>query len=76
MDDGNFLDGGLPQDRDPMDQSGEDRIESPDTNPPPPRDPAARDTPRLDQKWLDEALGRSEKATRERREAQPSRPNQ
>jgi penicillin-binding protein 1A len=34
---------------DPMDQSGEDRVESPDTNP----------APRLDQKWIDEALGRN-----------------
>lgn len=34
---------------DPMDQSGEDRVESPDTNP----------SPRLDQKWIDEVLGRN-----------------
>ena len=61
-------------DRDPMDQSGEARIESPDTNP----------TPRMDQKWIDEALGRDPKPpVREvppravpPREPQPSRPNQ
>jgi len=35
-------------DRDPMDQAGEDRIESPDTNPP----------PKMDQRWIDDALGR------------------
>ncbi len=38
---------------DPMDQSGEDRVESPDTNP----------APRLDQKWIDEALGRNNPRT-------------
>ncbi len=58
-------------DRDPMDQSGEDRVETPDTNPP----------PRMDQKWIDEALGRDTKApTREtpppRPPVQPTRPNQ
>ena len=62
-------------DRDPMDQSGEERIESPDTNP----------TPRMDQKWIDEALGRDQRSPPSRetppREApprtpQPSRPNQ
>jgi penicillin-binding protein 1A len=59
-------------DRDPMDQSGEDRIESPDTSPP----------PRMDQKWIDEALGRDNKPpAREtppppRPVTQPSRPNQ
>ncbi|UVO55927.1 PBP1A family penicillin-binding protein [Sphingomonas sp. SUN039] len=36
-------------DRDPMDQSGEERVESPDTNP----------APRLDQKFIDEAVGKS-----------------
>jgi penicillin-binding protein 1A len=55
-------------DRDPMDQSGEDRIESPDTNPP----------PRMDQKWIDDALGREPTPARESapRAPQPSRPNQ
>jgi penicillin-binding protein 1A len=58
-------------DRDPMDQSGEDRIESPDTSP----------VPRMDQKWIDDALGRDAKPpVREtpppRPVAQPSRPNQ
>ena len=51
---------------DPMDQSGEPRLESPDTNPP----------PRLDQKWIDDALGRN---SRTPRPVQPSdsqaRPN-
>ncbi len=42
-------DGGQGVEPDPMDQSGEDRVESPDTNP----------SPRLDQKWIDEALGRN-----------------
>lgn len=55
-------------DRDPMDQSGEDRIESPDTNPP----------PRMDQRWIDDALGRDEPPPREPapRPPQSSRPNQ
>jgi penicillin-binding protein 1A len=55
-------------DRDPMDQSGEDRIESPDTNPP----------PRMDQKWIDDALGREPTPAHESapRAPQPSRPNQ
>ncbi len=54
-------------DRDPMDQSGADRIESPDSNPP----------PRMDQRWIDDALGRGEQPPRESpRQAQPSRPNQ
>ncbi len=51
---------------DPMDQSSETRLESPDTNPP----------PRLDQKWIDDALGRN---SRTPRPAQPgnsqTRPN-
>ena len=70
--------GGLGEgiDRDPMDQSGEERIESPDTNP----------TPRMDQKWIDEALGREPRPLPPRsipsrelpppRAPQPSRPNQ
>ena len=64
-------------DRDPMDQSGEERIESPDTNP----------TPRMDQKWIDEALGRNGRTPTPAvpapvprdtppRTPQPSRPNQ
>jgi penicillin-binding protein 1A len=65
VDDGNYSDGAPPQDRDAMDQSGEDRIESPDTNPPP-----SKDAPRLDQRWIDEALGRNKD------KPQPSRPNQ
>ncbi len=48
-------------DRDPMDQSGEARIESPDTNP----------TPRLDQKWIDEALGRDQRSAPLPREGLP-----
>ena len=39
---------------DPMDQSSETRLESPDTNPP----------PRLDQKWIDDALGRNSRTPR------------
>ena len=39
---------------DPMDQSSETRLESPDTNPP----------PRLDQKWIDDALGRNSRTSR------------
>jgi penicillin-binding protein 1A len=78
VDDGNFTDGGLPPMRDPMDQSGEERLESPDSNP----------APRMDQEWIDDALGRNRAPTspppvtpsrepRERRETpQPSRPNQ
>jgi penicillin-binding protein 1A len=51
-DEGTTIDGsGQPGSPDPMDQSGEDRIESPDTNP----------APRLDQKWIDEALGRNQR---------------
>ena len=60
-------------DRDPMDQSGEERIESPDTEP----------SPRMDQRWIDEALGRDPRPapppvreTLPPRPAQPSRPNQ
>ena len=78
MDDPAYADGaGQPVEPDPMDQSGENRIESPDTNPagPPP--------PRLDQRWIDEALGRRNEReappARERRDPpplQPSRPNQ
>ena len=60
-------------DRDPMDQSGEERIESPDTEP----------SPRMDQRWIDEALGRDPRPapppvreTLPPRPAQPSRPTQ
>ncbi len=55
-------------DRDPMDQSGEDRIESSNTNPP----------PRMDQGWIDDALGREQPPPREAptRPPQSSRPNQ
>ncbi len=62
---GSGLEGG---DRDPMDQSSEDRIESPDTNP----------APRMDQRWIDDALGRDEPPPREppTRQPQSSRPNQ
>ncbi len=61
-------------DRDPMDQSGEERVESPDSNP----------APRMDQKWIDEALGRDPRPAPPPpvrdppppRSVQPSRPNQ
>ena len=73
-DDGMFVDGGgQPVDPDPMDQSREERQETPDTNPAEP----------LDQRWIDEALGRQrerERAPRDLREQDPrdqsSRPNQ
>lgn len=67
VDEGNFVEGDLPPDRDPMDQSGEDRLESPDTDPAPP----------MDQRWIDDTLGRNRPpASRDQREVQPSRPNQ
>ncbi|MES2290157.1 MAG: PBP1A family penicillin-binding protein [Pseudomonadota bacterium] len=82
MDEGNYSEGsGAPLDPDPMDQSSENRIESPDTNP-------AAPPPRLDQRWIDNALGRRNDRdqapavpppARERRvdpAPQPSRPNQ
>ncbi len=61
-------------DRDPMDQSGEERVESPDSSP----------APRMDQKWIDEALGRDPRPAvlppvrdpPPPRSVQPSRPNQ
>ena len=73
-DDGMFVDdGSRPVDPDPMDQSREQRQESPDTNPAEP----------LDQRWIDDALGRDrERALRERDlperdlRDQQSRPNQ
>ncbi len=49
-DEGNFMDYEVPGERDPMDQSAEERVESPDTDPAPPR---------LDQRWIDEQLGRN-----------------
>ena len=69
MDEGNVGDGGAtPSALDPMDQSNENRIESPDTNPAPPK---------LDQRWIDEAVGRDrDTVPRDRRDIQPSRPNQ
>ena len=69
MDEGNIGDGAVtPTEPDPMDQSSENRIESPDTNP---------TAPKLDQRWIDEALGRErETAPRDRRDIQQSRPNQ
>jgi len=46
--------GGQAAELDPMDQSSETRLESPDTNP----------SPRLDQKWIDDALGRNSRTPR------------